>query len=173
MKKSRTLLAAAAAVAGLVAFAGPAQAAPPENNFEQFLPGTDTLGGDGYCQFPVQIEGINKEIGHDVGKPHNQITGLFAVTVTGNDKTLKYNISGPGTVTGAEDGSFTIDAQGPSLLWTTLENSSPEAGADPIVPQLAYTTGPVHVEVDANGNTTSYTLTSGRSIDVCALLADS
>ena len=63
MKKTRTLLAAAAAVAGrTVAFAGPAQAVPPQAvAFEVDLPGTSDpdVGDVSYCSFPVHIEGVN------------------------------------------------------------------------------------------------------------------
>jgi hypothetical protein len=86
------------------------------------------------------------------------------VTNTDTDETLKFNISGPGTVTNNNLPPFTIDAHGPNLLWTTVANSFED------VPQLAYTTGHVQVTVDASGQTTSYKLT-GHSTDVCALLA--
>jgi hypothetical protein len=87
--------------------------------------------------------------------------------VTNDDtgKSITYNVSGPGTQTVFLDGSFTIDAAGPNLLWTTVENSKP-AG----VPQLAYTTGRVRLAVDKTGHTTSYQL-NGRSTDVCTKLA--
>jgi hypothetical protein len=86
------------------------------------------------------------------------------VTLLDTGKTLKFNISGPGTVIVADDGSFTIDAGGPNLLWTTVHNSLPG------VPQLNYTTGHVQVEVGADQVTDVFKL-SGRSTDVCALLA--
>ena len=170
MKKTRTLLAAAAAIAGLVALTGPAQAAPPidmrPQPLTQPLEGTDTAGNNGYCPFPVFIEGINNQLFHE-GSNGNQFTGFISVNVTNVDtgKTQKFNISGPGTVTGAPDGSFTIDAKGHNLLWTTVANSQP-AG----VLQLAYTTGHVQVSVAADGRTTDYQL-SGKSTDVCKLLA--
>jgi hypothetical protein len=45
------------------------------------------------------------------------------------------------------DGAFSIDAAGPSLLWTLRENL-----ADfPDVPTISYTTGHVTVEVAASG----------------------
>jgi hypothetical protein len=56
---ARTLLATAAVAAGLAAFAGQAQAVPPQH-FESFtLPATDDLG-EGYCLFPVLVEGLAK-----------------------------------------------------------------------------------------------------------------
>jgi hypothetical protein len=66
------------------------------------------------------------------------------------------------------DGAFSIDAAGPNLLWT-----APEDLANlPDVPTISYTTGHVTVEVDASGQTTSYTLAGGaRQTDVCAVLA--
>jgi hypothetical protein len=47
---------------------------------------------------------------------------------------------------------------------TTVDNSAEG------VPQLAYTTGHVHVIVDSNGKTTEYEL-NGKSTDVCAALS--
>jgi hypothetical protein len=133
MKKTRTLLAAAAAIAGLVAFASPAQAAPPQP-FEAFtLPGTEDVGDlEGYCLFPVLVEGLSKS---GPKGPHGRVTGVTRVTVTNMDtgKRLTFNASGPGTFTGTEDGGFILDAAGPWLTFTTVENSADG------VPQLAYT----------------------------------
>ena len=169
MKRTRTLLAAAAAIAGLVAFAGPAQAVPPqaEPSDPFVLLGTDTKGLDGYCDFPVEVVFISNP--GPVHKPRgNASTGFISATVTNQTtgKTLTFNISGPGTFTTAEDGSFTIDTHGANLLYTTVENLS----EFPDVPQLAYTTGHVYVEVDATGETTVYEL-NGKSTDVCAELS--
>jgi hypothetical protein len=168
MKKTRTLLAAAAAIAGLVALPGAAQAAPPQaQTFTIDLPGTDEpgVGDNGFCPFPVQIVAVTNQLTpHD--KPVNNLTGFGSATVTNTvtGETLKFNISGPGTVTNNNVPPFTIDAHGPNLLWTTVANSFED------VPQLAYTTGHVQVTVDASGQTTSYKLT-GHSTDVCELLA--
>ena len=168
MKKTRTLLAAAAANAGLVAMPGAAQAAPPQaQTFTIDLPGTDEpgVGDNGFCPFPVQIVAVTNQLTpHD--KPVNNLTGFGSATVTNTltGETLTFNISGPGTVTNNNLPPFTIDAHGPNLLWTTVANSFER------VPQLAYTTGHVQVTVDASGQTTIYKLT-GHSTDVCKLLA--
>jgi hypothetical protein len=170
MKKTRALLVAAAAIAGLVALPGAAQAVPPQaQTFTIDLPGTNEpgVGDNGFCPFPVQIVAVTNQLTPH-NKPVNNLTGFGSATVTNTDTgtTLKFNISGPGTVTNNNLPPFTIDAHGPNLLWTTVDNSFPG------VPQLAYTTGRVHVEVDANGKTTAYELT-GNSTDVCELLAAS
>ena len=168
MKKTRTLLAAAAAIAGLVALPGAAQAAPPQaQTFTIDLPGTNEplVGDNGFCPFPVQIVAVTNQLTpHD--KPVNNLTGFGSATVTNTltGETLTFNISGPGTVTNNNVPPFTIDAHGPNLLWTTVANSFEG------VPQLAYTTGHVQVTVDASGQTTIYKLT-GHSTDVCKLLA--
>jgi hypothetical protein len=174
MKKTRTLLAAAAAIAGLVALASPAQAVPPQAEpGEPFvLPGTDDEGDDGFCSFPVRI--VQAAIKAPVETPgpdgSTVVTfrgfGYATVTNVDTEKTLKFNISGPGSVTIFPDGAFTIDAKGPNLLYTTVENSFEG------VPQLAYTTGHVQVKVASDGETTDYKL-SGKSTDVCELLASS
>src|SRR6187431_1589144 len=100
MKKSRTLLAAAAATVGLVAFAGQAQAAPPDKTFrpspiDVTLVGQDTAGVNGFCTFPVHIVGTSNQLLHE-GSNGNQATGFIFVTVTNETtgKTLKFNISG-------------------------------------------------------------------------------
>jgi len=165
MKKTRTLLAAAAAVAGLIAFAGPAQADQPPTTTTNY-----SLAANDYCDFPVNIEYITKQqvrttTDPDTGVITQVFRGQASAVVTGNDKTLTFHISGPGTVTSSPDGAFTIDATGANLLWTTRANSFPG------VPTIAYTTGPVHVEVNSVGLTTAYTLTSGNSTNVCDLLA--
>jgi hypothetical protein len=180
MKKTRMLLAAAAALAGLVVFAGPAQAVPPQAQPGEpivlpgttiSVPGVPAAGDDGYCSFPVRI--VQAAIKAPVETPGPDGSTVFTfrgfgtatVTNLATGKTLKFNISGPGSVTSFPDNSFTIDASGPNLLYTTVENSQP-AG----VLQLAYTTGHVQVSVDENGQTTSYKL-NGRSTDVCAALS--
>jgi hypothetical protein len=100
------------------------------------------------------------------GTTTQQIAGNAMVTLTNNsnEKSVSYNISGPGTVTFGDWG-FTLDLAGPNLLWTLPEKSY--AG----VPTISYTTGHVTVSVDASGVTTSYSLAKGaRQIDVCAVL---
>lgn len=100
-----------------------------------------------------------------------KITGHAEATVT-NATTghfVTYNISGPGTVVIYPDNAFSINAAGPNLLWTLPANLA----NFPEVPAISYTTGHVTVEVDAGGQTTSYTLSGGaRQTDVCALLAN-
>lgn len=98
-----------------------------------------------------------------------KISGQAKVTVTNmtTEKSLSYNISGPGTVTIFPDGRFSVNAGGPNLLWTTRENLA----FFPDVPTLSYTTGRVAFEVDATGQTISYSH-AGRTTDVCAALAN-
>jgi hypothetical protein len=166
MRKTRTLLAAAAAIAGLFALPAPAQAAPPQAlTFTISLPGG---GADGVCPFPVDIVVTTNQLTFHADRPMNALTGFGSATVTNTvtGETLKFNISGPGTVTNNNIPPFTIDAHGPNLLWTTVANLRDF----PDVPQLAYTTGHVQVTVDDTGHTTSYKLT-GNSTDVCELLA--
>lgn len=174
MKKTRTLLAAAAAIAGLVALASPAQAVPPQAQHTLIaLDGTNTAGKNGYCAFPVDIDYLSNQKGKDTSGPPGStathFTGFASATVTNRDtgKTVKFNVSGPGTFTDLDSlpgGAFTLDVMGHNLLWTTVANSF--AG----VPQLAFSTGHVQVAVDDAGLTTSYKL-NGKATDVCKLLA--
>jgi hypothetical protein len=137
-----------------------------------------TLSAD-YCGFEVRLESpraneyVIRETVTDSGIV-DKITGYLGVTATNlsSGKSLSYNISGPGTVTTRLDPAtgdylgFTIDSAGPNLLWTLPENSYQG------VPTLSYTTGRIHVEVDANGMTTAYDLAGGsRQTDVCAALS--
>jgi hypothetical protein len=121
----------------------------------------------------VTFTKLNQYIVQDTTDP---VTGVETLRITGNaqatvtnqstGESVTYNISGPATVVINPDGSFSADAGGPNLLWTTQDNSF--AG----VPTISYTTGHVTFEVDASGQTTSYTLAGGaRQTDVCAVLA--
>ena len=173
MKLSRALMAIVAALLGTLALLGTAQAAEPTVGSAPTkpancsppgcLPGTDTAGKNGYCPFQVTITYTG---GQKPSGPNGLFTGHGTATVTNtsNGKTLTYNISGPGTVTNNPDGSFSVNAGGPNLLYTTVANSYPG------VPQLAYSTGQVQFTVDAKGLTTSYSL-QGQRTDVCAALA--
>jgi hypothetical protein len=185
MKKARALLAAAAAIAGLVAFASPAQADPPNavlgTSFPDPLPGTETDGENGFCPFPVHVDYLSNQLvrkstTNSDGSTSTRITGWATAAVTNltTGKTLKFKTSGPGLVTVFPDGAFNLDLGGANLLWTTLGNSfvtDPATGAT--VPQLAYSTGHVQVKVDEFGDTYSYELNGngGAPTDVCALLA--
>ena len=172
MKTTRTLLTIATAAVGLIVAGAPAQADPlPMEPQTIELPGTDTAGDAGFCPFPVTIDFFSGQRVTETTLPNGatkfRFTGHAEAIVTNDvtDESITYNVSGPGTQTVFPDGSFTIDAAGPNLFWTSVENSEP-AG----VLQLAYTTGRVRLAVDENGQTTSYQL-NGRSTDVCAELA--
>ena len=132
------------------------------------LPGTDTVGDDGFCDFAVTVTYVSNQKSKESTGPDGSIqahfTGYAQATVTSASRSLDYTISGPGTVTTYPSGAFTIDAAGPNLLWTTVKNSY--SG----VPQLAYSTGRVQVSVLASGITESYKL-NGRSTDVCEALS--
>jgi hypothetical protein len=181
MKKMRMLVAAVAAVAGLVAFAGPAQADPPNavpgTSFPDPLPASINPNGsnnpDGFCPFPVHVDYLSNQIAHRSttnpdGSTSTRFTGWATAIVTNltTKKALKFKVSGPGTFTSFPDGAFNLNLGGANLLWTTVANSYPG------VPQLAYTTGHVQVSVNAAGLTTSYKLNGngGAPTDVCALL---
>lgn len=126
----------------------------------------------GYCpgfNVLVTYNHANEYIIHSTtvdGTTTLQITGYAQATVQNETtgKSITYTISGPGTLTINADGSFSGDVHGPNLLWTLPQNSYPG------VPTISYTTGHVTFQVDANGKTTSYTL-SGKQTDVCAALA--
>lgn len=163
------------------AVAAPASASPPlppppvpSSTSTYHLPGTDTAGPNGFCNFPVTVIATGKAHYRQSTLPDGTVVtkaeGSLRATVTRDAtattpaKSLSYNISGPGTLTQYPDGSFAGDAHGPNLLWTTVANSFPG------VPQLAYTDGHVVFRVEASGLTDYYHL-DGKSVDVCAALA--
>jgi hypothetical protein len=175
-------IAAPLVVIGLLSVA-PASAAPPAHSLPDpiVLPGSGP-GVDGYCDgftVVVTFTKYKQQVVQDTTVGDFQtlkFTGNAQATVTREDdpkKSVNYNVSGPGTiVTNLVDGSFSADAHGPNLLWTTKANSFPG------VPQISYTTGHVTFAVgppppenpEAGGKTTSYNL-AGRQTDVCAVLA--
>ena len=137
------------------------------------LPTPDPVVLEGYCDgftAVVTFTKMNQYIIRQTTAPDGTTTlriaghAEAAVTNQTTDKSVTYNISGPGTVVIYPDGAFSIDAHGPNLLWTAPENSFPG------VPTISYTTGHVTVQVAASGQTTSYQL-RGRQTDVCAVLA--
>jgi hypothetical protein len=162
------LLAVALFLTGLL-LAAPAGASDPRI----LLPTPEPLELEGYCEgFDVEIRWtkFNQYIIQQTDSPEGittlKITGHAQLTVTNLDtgESVSYNVSGPGTVVINPDGSFSVDAAGPNLFWTEPELSFPG------VPAISYTTGHVTFEVDASGETTSYTL-EGSQTDVCAVLA--
>jgi hypothetical protein len=136
---------------------------------------SDPVTLEGYCEgFTAVVtytefnQYIIQEMTSD-GTTTLKITGYVQATVTNQTtgKSVTYNISGPGTIVLYPDGSFSIDAGGPNLLWTLPENLE----QFPDVPTISYTTGHVTVEVAASGETTFYHLQGAPPTDVCAVLA--
>jgi hypothetical protein len=161
MSALRTLFAAATVTASLFAAAGIAQAAPP-------LPKTnDTILPAGeFCEdFDVHLVTYSASSERPrAGSGFFAGPGFATVTNTTTNETLTYNISGPGTVL-SDESSVTVDARGTNLFWTTEANSAEG------VPQISYTSGPVHFTVNATtGVTTDYSHT-GPTTDVCAALS--
>lgn len=165
-------LAVALVLLGLLA-AAPADAQRPHPPYNPG-PNPTMLPQGEYCDdftAVVSFTKLNQYIIHDTTDP---VTGVRTQRITGNaqatvtnpstGESVRYNISGPATVVINPDGSFSADAGGPNLLWTTQDNSFPG------VPTISYTTGHVTFQVAASGQTTSYQL-RGRQTDVCAVLA--
>jgi len=149
----------------------PAAAVDPR----ELLPTPDPVVLEGYCSgftAVVTYTQFNQFIVRQTTAADGTVTldiaGVAKATVTNQTtgESVSYNISGPGTIVIYPDGSFSIDAAGPNLLWTLPEFSYPG------VPTISYTTGHVTLFVDASGQTTSYNLAGGaRQTDVCAVLA--
>src|SRR4029450_2807564 len=102
MRKMRTLLAAAAAIAGLFVLPASAQAVPPQAETVEFdLPGSNDVGDEGFCPFPVQVGAGTKQASPAPEGPAVQhFTGFVSVTVTNAEtgESLTFNASGPQTV---------------------------------------------------------------------------
>ncbi|MFC5947935.1 hypothetical protein ACFQH9_06575 [Pseudonocardia lutea] len=161
MKVLRALLTSAVfATAGLLAVAGSAQAAPPQAVVveDRILPQGD------YCtNFAVHV--VVYSASSDEHHPGFATgPGYAVVTNTTSNKSIRYNVSGPGTFTVNPDGGFSVSARGTNLFWTTKANSYPG------VPQISYTSGPVSFTVAGSGKTTAYSH-SGATTDVCAALS--
>jgi len=96
-----------------------APAASADKPVREFLPAGDfTLTG--VCAFPVGIEvTTNKEFITTFSDGRQLITGAFKVRVTNldSDESLDLNISGPGVITENSDGSVTLEAHGPWMIW--------------------------------------------------------
>src|SRR4051794_5735870 len=175
MKRAvRGFIAAPLLLIGLLS-AAPAGAQRPHARYNAGPNPTVLPRGD-YCNdftAVVTFTRLNQYIIHDTTDPVTnvetlRITGNAQATVTNQStgESVTYNISGPATVVVNPDGSFSANAGGPNLLYTTQDNSYPG------VPTISYTTGHVTFAVDASGQTTSYTLAGGaRQTDVCAVLA--
>jgi hypothetical protein len=136
-----------------------------------------TLPAGQYCQgfdavitFPDFNQYIVRSTTAPDGTVTQKITGHARATVTNqvSGDSVSFNISGPGTLVIHPDGSFSGDVAGPNLLWTARQNLA----NFPNVPTISYTRGHLIFEVDASGQTTSYSLAGGeRQTDVCAVLA--
>jgi hypothetical protein len=175
MKRAvRGFIAAPLLLIGLLS-AAPADAQRPHPPYNPG-PNPTVLPQGEYCDdftAVVTFTTLNQYIIQDTTDPVThvetlRITGHAQATVTNQStgESVTYNISGPATVVINPDGSFSAEAGGPNLLWTTQDNSYPG------VPTISYTTGHVTFAVDASGQTTSYTLAGGaRQTDVCAVLA--
>jgi len=169
----RGFIAAPLVLIGLIS-AAPAEAQRPHVPYNPG-PNPTVLPQGEYCDdftAVVTFTRLNQYIVRSTTGPDGtvtwRITGNARATVTNQStgESVTYNISGPATVVINPDGSFSADAGGPNLLWTTQANSFPG------VPAISYTTGHVTFAVDASGQTTSYSLAGGaRQTDVCAVLA--
>jgi hypothetical protein len=175
MKRAvRGFMAAPLILIGLLS-AAPADAQRPHPPYNPGPNPTVLPQGD-YCDDFTAIVTFTKLNQYIVQDTTDPVTGVETLRITGNaqatvtnqstGESVTYNISGPATVVINPDGSFSADAGGPNLLWTTQANSFTG------VPTISYTTGHVTFAVDASGKTTSYTLAGGaRQTDVCAVLA--
>jgi hypothetical protein len=168
LKRAAGLLSVTLFLTGLL-LAAPAGAQRPH-----FPLSSDPVVLAGYCEdftAVLTFTDFNQYIIRQTTSPDGtttlKITGRARATVTNPDtgESVSYNISGPGTAVFYPNGAFSLDVAGPNLLYTLPENLL----NFPDVPTISYTTGHVTVEVDASGQTTSYTLTGART-DVCEAL---
>jgi hypothetical protein len=124
---------------------------------------------EGICAFPVLIETVvNNEKLLTFPDGSMLITGTLKVRVTNVDDPANsrlLNISGPGKITPTPDGGEIVEARG-TWLWVFMpdELGPGEPG------QIILTTGRARAVFEADGSA-SFTVLSGRRIDVCALLA--
>lgn len=173
MSVSRTLTRATTVSGGVCAAlllcAAPASAAPPFTPFSFPLPSSSPAdaGEDGFCAFPVLVEGVAEFRSVPPGDPGSTRfvgPGFATVTNTQTGESVSFNISGPSNPRTSPAGVVTYKGTGGQLAFTTVGNSFP--GVSP----LTYSTGLLTFTIAADGTTTAYSA-KGRTVDVCAALA--
>ena len=144
-------LISAAIVAGIIASAGPAAAAPPDPVDVTFT-NTD-------CGFPVEIHvvGKTKTIDHGGGRFIVPAPGQKA-TLTANGKTVNYVVTGTFHVQIMEDGSSEFKVTGRNIL------TRPGIG-------IFLTIGNFNFAVAADGSELRPFAGSGKVVNVCDVLA--
>jgi hypothetical protein len=171
----RRILAVAGLFGLMICASGVITAAPALANNDPhrvFLPAGPLDFPAGFCSFPLHSDVlVNKEYGKITTLPDGttviKLTGSFKVTMTNVDsgKTIPINASGPGTIRLFPDGTTSVDGTGHWLI----TNLAPDATAFGL-PAVMVTSGRLHEVLDADFHPTELSV-SGRTVDVCALLA--
>jgi hypothetical protein len=158
---ARRLFLAATVVSLLLATTAPAALAnKPDRAFAPAPDVIDLAAGDA-CAFPVTLEiPVNNEYATTFtqrsGISWIHVSGRLIVTVSHGAKSVELNVSGPGRIDNHPDGSTTMLFLGNGLIFD--------------VGYILQTSGPVVLEVAADGSIASYDVTSAKVVDVCALV---
>jgi hypothetical protein len=132
-----------------------------------FLPNVDTVISD-VCSFEVDLHVIqNNEYITTFSDGHFIVTGTLMVRLTNlSDPTnsIVFNIPGPGIFTPGDDGSLTLQAVGPWLIWFTADQRYPGSPAI-----FVFSRGRSTITFNADG--TIALEQAPNSIDVCAALS--
>jgi hypothetical protein len=147
-------------IAGFMALAAPAVAAPPEPITYSFTVKTNSKFG--HCAFPVLVEATGKS--KAIESPTGEVVGVSTntkVTVTNLDdptKTVTYSVNGTFHNSTDADGNVTTTATGSNLL------TDPKAG-------VVITNGTFTFTFDKKGKLIQGLSGTGSITDVCAALA--
>lgn len=145
-----------------------ASAASADKPVKEPLPAEDFTLTD-VCSFEVGLEiTANKEFIKTFSNGRQLITGTFRVRATNleSEESLDLNISGPGVVTENPDGSVTLEAHGPWLLWFFPDDLGPGSPG-----QLFVNHGNIVQTFRGDGGITIDKQT-GSQTDICAALAE-
>jgi hypothetical protein len=148
-----------ALIAGFMAFAAPAVAAPPEPVTYSFT--ITTHSKFGHCSFPVLVEATGKS--KAIESPTGEVVGVSTntkVTVTNVDsgKTVTYSVNGTFHNSTDADGNVTTTATGSNLL--TDANYG-----------VVITNGTFTFTFDKKGKLVQGLSGTGNITDVCAALS--
>jgi hypothetical protein len=158
-------------IAGSLLLALPAAPVAANAPIIEPLPGEDfVIPAGAMCEFPVSVEFlVNRQKGitflDDEGNFVRQIQSgalFFRLTNLDDDVSIVLNVSGPGIVTPNPDGSVTVEAHGPWVLFDPFGTHLFNTGQAIFVATFEPSVGAFRIDVVSR---------VGRSFDLCEALS--